>query len=237
MTRCNEKCLQADFGIKFHDPGLLRQALTHSSYVNERPGEAPESNERLEFLGDAVVGLAIAGELFRRFPDFDEGRLTELRAGLVRWDTMAQLAQGLRLDDYLYLGRGEEASGGRSNRRNLARALEAFVGALSLDQGYDAAQLWTLALFKELLDALPGEATRDYKSLLQETVQAAGRAPPVYRTIGSEGPDHSKDFLVEVEVEPGVTAQGRGSSKRMAQQDAARHALAALARKEKNDAG
>lgn len=231
-----ETDLQAALGVTFREPALLRLALTHRSYVHERPHEAPESNERLEFLGDALLGQVIAEALFRRFPECDEGRLTELRATLVRAETLAQLAKGLGLGDYLYLGHGEEASGGRLRTRNLARTLEAVVGAVYVDRGYLAAKRLALRLFRDLLQSLSPEGLRDYKSLLQEQVQAQGKGTPVYRTVSAEGPEHSKQFVVEVMVQGKVLGLGRGSSKRMAQREAARAALERLARQDGSDA-
>ncbi|MCH8189996.1 MAG: ribonuclease III [Chloroflexi bacterium] len=228
MTRLPEATLQDVLGIQFRDASLLRLALTHRSYLHERPDEAAESNERLEYLGDALLGLAIAEELYRRFPDSPEGRLTELRSRLVRAETLADLGHELKLGDYLYLGRGEEQSGGRSRGRTLARALEAVIGAVLIDQGHEAAKRWTLTLFQDRLMRLPDQEVRDYKSLLQEVVQAEGKGPPVYRTINAEGPDHDRDFTVEVLVGDGVLGRGRGRSKRIAQTEAARIALARL---------
>ncbi len=237
MARRAEKILEVHLGIEFRDAKLLRLALTHRSYLHERPEEAVESNERLEFLGDALLGLVIAEELYRRFPDFPEGRLTELRSVLVRAETLATVGDELRLGDYLYLGHGEEQSGGRSRGRTLARALEAVIGAVLIDQGHEAAKRWTLTLFSDLLDRLPDQPLRDYKSLLQEAVQAQGKSPPVYRTVGSEGPDHDKDFTVEVLVGDEGMGRGKGRSKRIAQQEAARRALERLASTEGDDAG
>jgi ribonuclease-3 len=222
--------------VAFRDPALLRLALTHRSYVHERHAEAPESNERLEFLGDALLGLVIAEALYRRHPHAPEGLLTEYRSQLVRAETLAETARGLGLGEHLCLGHGEEASGGRTRTRNLARALEAVIGAIFLDRGYLAAKRWTLRLFREPLASFEPERVRDAKSVLQETVQAQGRPAPLYRTLASEGPDHLKDFTVEVLVGERPLAQGRGSTKRQAQEAAARAALARLADRDGRDA-
>ena len=132
--------LQQTLGLSFNDLSLLGQALVHSSYINENPGFAPASNERLEFLGDAVLGLVVAEKLYQDFPQFSEGRMTKLRSALVRRDTLADIATSIRLGDYLYLGKGEEASGGRHKSANLAGALEAVIAAISLDQGIATAR-------------------------------------------------------------------------------------------------
>ena len=229
MSGQPERALEVALGVRFRDRLLLRLALTHSSFVHERPEEAPESNERLEFLGDAFLGLVIAEELYKRFPEHPEGRLTEMRSRLVRTETLAQLSAHLRIGDRLYLGHGEEQSGGRSRERNLARALEAVLGALLLDRGFARARKATLALFRDLLGPLPAEASRDYKSLLQEEVQALGKPSPSYQVVGQEGPDHTRRFTVEVVVEGASLAVGAGATKRRAEQEAAKAAYARLA--------
>lgn len=226
VTAVPELALRRELRVKFKDPRLLRLALTHRSYVHEQQEEGPETNERLEFLGDALLGLVIAQELYRRFPDADEGQLTSWRSALVRTESLAGMARQLRLGDYLHLGRGEEQSGGRDRDRNLARALEAIAGAVLEDQGLSAARRWTLCLFAPALDALGDASHKDYKSVLQEMTQAEGKGSPVYRTVSSMGPDHRKEFTVEVLVADAVVGRGHGLSKRMAQRDAARHALA-----------
>lgn len=187
--------------------------------------EAPESNERLEYLGDAFLGFVIGEDLFRRFPELPEGRLTALRSGLVRSETLAEVARDLGLGERVYLGRGEELSGGRKRERNLACLFEAVLGAILLDQGYVKARSWTRTLFAEKLGSLPPESIDDFKSLLQERVQAEGKPPPFYRTIKAEGPDHNRDFTVEVIVGDAAMGTGFGPSTRKAQQDAARDAM------------
>ena len=226
MSTTPEQALERLLRVKFKDQRLLRLALTHRSYVHEQQEHGPETNERLEFLGDAFLGLAIAQETYRRFPDADEGQLTSWRSALVRTESLAAMARELRLGEYLHLGRGEEQSGGRDRDRNLARALEAVVGAVLEDQGQSAARRWTLRLFSPALDALGDASHKDYKSVLQEMAQAAGKGSPVYRTVSSEGPDHRKEFAVEVLVMDTVVGRGHGLSKRTAQLEAARQALA-----------
>ena len=228
MPRSPEAILERRLGVEFKDRGLLKLALIHRSYVHEAPDDAPESNERLEYLGDAFLGFVVAEHLYGRFPDLPEGRLTALRSGLVRSATLAAVAAELDLGRRLYLGHGEETSGGRSRERNLARGFEAVLGAVLLDQGYAKAKRWTLKLFKGRLESLPPGLIDDYKSLLQERVQAEGSPPPVYRTVREEGPDHDRDFTVEVIVDGGVAGEGSGPSKQKAEREAARAALANL---------
>jgi ribonuclease III len=223
--------LQQALGVTFNDLSLLKQALVHRSYLNENPDFSLPSNERLEFLGDAFLGFVIAQKLYREFPDLSEGEMTKLRAALVRQRTLARLASSLGLGDYLYMGLGEEATGGRAKQSTLARALEAVVGAVVIDQGFAGAEGFVFRLFQGEIDrAMEEMATGDYKSRLQELVQARYRVPPLYRTIKEEGPDHDKEFTVEVIVNGSVIGTGRGKSKRMAEMDAARVALESFSR-------
>lgn len=218
--------LEEKLGVSFNDPSRLRQALTHSSYVNENPGSALDCNERLEFLGDAVLGLVISEKLYRDLPQADEGEMTRLRAALVKRDTLARLATAISLGDYLYLGRGEEASGGRSKKANLASALEALIAAVFLDQGPAATEGFILRLFKEeLARALSQGGIVSYKSQLQELLQARGQPPPVYHLMEASGPDHELRFSVEVRAGNTVLGQGTGKSKKLAEAAAARSAL------------
>lgn len=213
----------------FQNPSLLRQALTHTSYVNENRGAEIADNERLEYLGDAVLDFVVAEWLFREFPDMAEGDMTTLRARLVREDTLARLAQRIHLGDHLLLGKGEDESGGRSRPHNLCAAFEALVGAVYLDGGLESVH----AAFRPLLEselqrALQGRSTRDPKSLLQECTQARYRLTPVYETVSEEGPDHAKAFTVQVLINGQVLGIGSGSSKQAAAQQAASVALRRL---------
>ena len=217
---------QEILGVSFNDPSLLERALVHRSYINENPGFALVSNERLEFLGDAVLGLVVAERLYQDFPHFTEGEMTKLRAALVCQDTLARIARTVRLGDYLYLGKGEEASGGRRKPANLARTLEAVIGAIFLDQGSTAASDFILRLFsKELEEVVSQGVGVDYKSQLQELIQAGGQPAPVYHVIESAGPDHDKRFTVEVRTGDIVLGKGSGKSKKAAETEAARSAL------------
>ncbi len=223
--------LQASLSVSFNDPSVLQQALVHRSYLNENPGSNLSSNERLEFLGDAVLGFVVASELFSRFPGLSEGELTKLRSALVRGETLSRIALQLNLGSYLYLGRGEEESGGRYRPRNLSCALEAVIGAVFVDQGLDVARSLILRLLRGKLERITEDKSiSDYKSRLQLIIQADHRVTPVYRTVAEFGPDHAKVFTVEVLVGGLVIGRGRGRSKRAAEMDAARNALESLTR-------
>lgn len=221
--------LQQTLGVSFNDPSLLEQALVHSSYINENPGLAPVSNERLEFLGDAVLGLVVAEKLYQDFPHFTEGEMTRLRAALVRRDTLARMARAIKLGDYLYLGKGEEASGGRRKPANLAGALEAVIAAIFLDQGSTTTRDFIVRLSnEELLKVASQGAGVDYKSQLQELIQAREQETPTYRIVEAVGPDHDKRFTVEVRAGDSVLGRGSGKGKKVAETEAARAALEQL---------
>lgn len=215
--------------MKFKNSALLRQALIHSSYVNENPELAPQSNERLEFLGDAVLGLIVADELFAAHPEQDEGTLTELRSHLVRRDTLAKAARRLKLGEELLLGKGEEAGGGRGRPTNLAHAYEALVGAIFLDGGFTSARRFVRRSLSPEFELGGDQAVPlDPKSQLQEITQALYQSTPRYRLVGTEGPDHARRFTVEVLIDDRVLGTGDGRSKQEAEKEAARTALARL---------
>jgi len=217
--------LQNTLGVSFKDPSLLEQAMVHSSYINERPGIAT-SNERLEFLGDAVLGFIIAEELYQRLPQSSEGEMTELRSSLVRGDALSRMAKAISLGNYLYLGKGEEVSGGRRKSANLAGALEALIAAIFLDQGSSVARAFILRLVdKELKKALSHGIEPDYKSQLQELIQAKHQQTPTYQVIKAMGPDHDRRFTVEVKLGDTVLGSGSGKSKKSAEAEAAHSAL------------
>ncbi len=220
--------LQKDLGISFNDLSLLQQAFVHRSYLNENPDFALESNERLEFLGDAFLGFVIAENLYREFATLREGEMTKFRAALVRQDSLARLASSLRLGDYLYLGQGEEKGGGRKRARNLACTLEALIGALLIDQGVAATKDFILRLFSQSFQQATEEELTDYKSRLQELVQAKSQERPLYRLVKTEGPDHDRRFWVEVVAGGEVLGRGCGKSKQLAEKEAARQALEKL---------
>lgn len=221
--------LQERLSVWFRDLSLLQRALTHRSFLNEHPEHSLEDNERLEFLGDAVLDFVAGAWLYTRFPEMDEGRLTRLRAGLVRTETLAAFARQFRLGDALLLGKGEDDSGGRQRQKNLCGAFEALIGALYLDQGMEAVQAFVEPLLEPALtDMLNRAADKDPKSLLQEWSQAALGETPFYRTVSSHGPDHAKQFTVEVLIGTTVCGRGTGPSKQVAAQAAAQNALAAI---------
>jgi ribonuclease-3 len=221
--------LQQKLGVSFKDTSLLDQALIHSSYINENPDVAPISNERLEFLGDAVLGLVIAEKLYQDFPESDEGQMTRLRAALVRRETLAQIAGEFDLGNYLLLGKGEEAGGGRTKPVNLAGALESLFASIYLDQGLDVTRAIILKLFStEIIRQAHQISEIDYKSKLQEIIQAQRQQTPSYHTVEAVGPDHARQFTVEVKVGDTVLGQGVGKSKKSAEMEAARSALEAF---------
>ncbi len=221
--------LQQILGIRFKEPSLLEQALIHSSYVNENPGAALISNERLEFLGDAVLGMIVAQKLYQDSPNSAEGELTKLRSALVRRSALASLARDIGLSDYLYLGKGEEASGGRHKPTNLAGAMEAVIAAIFLDQGWNATRDFILSLFDTELKRLARQgAGIDYKSQLQHLIQSRQQETPVYHIIDTTGPDHDRRFTAEVRVGNTVLARGYGKSKKLAEAEAACSALEKL---------
>lgn len=222
--------LQQTLCIFFNDPSRLEQALVHSSYINENLGFVPASNERLEFLGDAVLGLVVAEKLYQDFSYSTEGEMTRLRADLVRRDTLARVARTIKLGDYLYLGKGEEASGGRRKPANLAGALEAMIAAIFLDQGLTTTREVILRLFNGELQKVASQGGGvDYKSQLQELIQDREQQTPAYQLVEAMGPDHDRRFTVEVRAGGTVLGRGSGKSKKMAETEAARAALEQLA--------
>jgi ribonuclease III len=223
MTDALRAALEAGLGYRFVREEHLRIALTHRSVGD------PAHNETLEFLGDAVLALAVADLLMRAFPSAREGDLSKMRAALVNADSLAQKARAIDLGRWLTIGRGEERSGGREKAKILASAYEALLGAVYLDGGYEAARRVIEAqLAGDLLGtaALPGE--RDYKTRLQELTQRLYREMPVYTLVDERGPDHEKEFVVELAIGGVVRGRGGGRSKKLAEQAAAMAALAAL---------
>ena len=224
------RTLQERLGLSFADPQLLRQAFVHRSYVNEKNRPGLESNERLEFLGDAVVGFVVADHLYHTYPELSEGQLTTLRAALVRRETLAQAARRLKLGSCLVLGKGVAATGARQRPVLLAAAFEALAAAVAIDRGIEAAHRFVVAALEpELSKITVADAAKDAKSRLQERVQARWHVTPDYRTVAAEGPDHAKRFAVEVMVASEVIGQGAAETKRQAQQAAAESGLRRLA--------
>jgi ribonuclease III len=215
---------------EFKDSLLLKTALTHRSSLNEGISPASESNERLEFLGDAILELATTEFLFEKFPSEPEGVLTAYRSSLVKTTTLAEVAQELNLGQKLYMSKGEEATGGRNNPGLLADTTEAIIGAIYLDQGYEATKKFLKEnLFNKFDQIKEQKLYQDSKSLLQEIVQSKGFEAPVYKVTKEDGPDHDKKFTIEVLVNSKPTGTGVGKSKQLAQQAAAQEALDKLA--------
>lgn len=217
---------QQNIGVAFNDLELLRQAFTHRSYLNEHRGEVQGHNERLEFLGDAVLELIATHFLYEQFPDKPEGDLTAYRAALVNAITCAEVATALEMNDYLLLSRGEAKDTGRARGVLLANAFEALVGAIYLDQGYDAAKKFIEAhLFPKIDEIIKKRLWQDAKSSLQEKAQEKEGVTPHYTVLSEAGPDHDKHFTVGVYLRDVLLAQGDGKSKQEAEQTAARAAL------------
>ena len=225
----NLEDLEKKLGLSFTDKSLLTLAFIHSSYINENPGALPEPNERLEYLGDALLDLAVAEDLYKRYPERQEGELTTLRSAIVRGDTLARVAERLDLGRHLVMGAGEKSSGGAGRRTNLAAVFEALVGALFLDQGFGPARDFSLrVLDEEISNAEIQAVSKNAKSALQELVQGRGEAPPTYNIIGIAGEDHDRTFTAEVLIGREVVGRGVGSRKANAEQAAAVNALQKL---------
>ena len=222
--------LERRVGYTFRDPGLLEHALTHTSRANEDVSGGVIDNESLEFLGDAVLGFAIADLLFRRFPSRDEGWKSKMKATLVSTASLARLAERLDLGEHLLLGRGEEKTGGRRKQALLADGYEALIAAIYLDGGVDPVAAFIARQFEDLINEArtPAAAFHDYKSALQERVQSAGGPPPEYAVISETGPDHNKVFQVQVRVGGAALAEAAGRSKKEAEQEAAKKAIVKL---------
>ena len=216
--------LQARLGYTFNAPILLRQAMTHASYVHEEGLTAGESNERLEFLGDAVLEVCVSDLLYRRYPALTEGKLTQRRAGLVCEPTLAGLAREIEVGDALLMGVGADQSGGREQDSILSDAMEALIGAIYLDGGFEAAQAMVNRVMTPLADKISAPP-RDYKSTLQEVLQKNSKETAVYDIIDQQGPSHNKEFTATVSHQGKVLGTGRGHSKKDAEQKAAHVAL------------
>ncbi|MGH9142589.1 MAG: ribonuclease III [Vicinamibacterales bacterium] len=222
--------LQRAIGYRFRDRGLLEHAMTHTSRANEDVSGGVTDNESMEFLGDALLGFIVADMLFRDFPRFDEGQKSKTKAAVVSTAALAKQAERLRLGDHLLLGRGEEKTGGRHKQALLADTYEALLAAIYLDGGIEHARAFVVREFAPLLDQVrrDGVTGQDYKSALQELLQARNLPLPDYRLVGTTGPDHRKLFEIEVSVRGEALALATGGSKKEAEQEAARTALAKL---------
>lgn len=221
MSKIQE--LEQKIGYQFHQTGLLRQALTHSSYANEKRMKKHSDNERLEFLGDAVLELASSEYIFKHYKNMPEGEMTKFRASIVCEPTLALCTKELELGKYLYLGKGEDLTGGRNRKSILSDALEAIIGAIYLDGGFEAAKGFVQRFI--LTDIEHKKLFHDSKTILQEIVQGNYKEELHYILIGEEGPDHDKKFMVQAMIGDRVIGHGTGHTKKAAEQEAAYEAL------------
>jgi ribonuclease-3 len=217
--------LEGKLGYVFRDASLCESALTHKSWMNETQEASRTDNERLEFLGDAVLSLVTSDLLMRRFPEQPEGDLSKARAAIVNESGLARVAEMLLLGQWIFLGRGEEQAGGRQKRSLLANAFEALMGAVYLDGGFASAFAVTERLFSPIIAELPSAASKDYKSRLQELSQARLQMAPLYTVLSEQGPDHAKTFEVAISIGEKEYGRAFGRSKKEAQQNAAERAL------------
>lgn len=224
MSEQNLMELQIKLNYRFNDPDLLKKSLTHSSYANENPELGMQSNERLEFLGDSLLGMTVALLIYEKKPELSEGQMTKLRSELVCEKSLAGLAQKLDIGLYLLLGRGEENTGGRSRPSILSDAFESVLAAMYIDGGYLAIEQFVSGIFKPLIEN-PVQMNSDYKTMLQEMVQVKSGQSLVYEKTDEYGPDHDKTFIVEVRLNGKTIGTGKGKSKKSAEQEAARIAV------------
>jgi ribonuclease-3 len=221
--------LEKSIFYKFKKEDFLKEALTHRSYLNENPSWRFSHNERLEFLGDAVLELIVTEILFAKYPNYDEGRLTSFRAALVNYQMLAEISKNMNLEDFLLLSKGESKDTGRARDVILANAIEALIGAIYLDGGYEKVKSFVEKFVMiELEEVVTKELYRDAKSLLQEKTQASLKITPIYKVLSEEGPDHKKTFNVGVYLENKLIAMGQGPSKQDAEVEAAKKALQEL---------
>lgn len=223
----DEKELLEKIGYEFKDESLLKNALTHSSYSSEHRMDYALNNERLEFIGDAYVDAAVGAELFMIMKNAPEGVLSKNRADVVREESLADAARGIDLGEYIYMGKGEEATGGRSKDSILADTFEALIGAIIIDGGYEAGKNVILSLLENKIKlAVEGKLRQDYKTMLQEKLQEKDHEVKIkYNTVSESGPDHNKTFTVEVNISGITLGSGSGKSKSKAEQEAAKDAL------------
>lgn len=222
--------LEQTIGVSFTNKSLLRQAFIHRSFLNEDK-TAKESNERLEFLGDAILSFCTSQFLYKTYPNYPEGTLTNIRSSLVKTTSLSEAAKTLHLGELLLLSHGEEDSGGRNNSSLLADCFEALLGAMYLDQGIDVVRSFLEAhLFSNAQTIIDQKSYIDYKSLLQEIIQEQSRISPTYRVTKSEGPDHAKTFWIDAVIGEKILGNGEGKSKQEAEQHAASNALEKMGR-------
>lgn len=217
--------LTDSFGLTIKNMHLIQNAFVHRSHLNESK-DYQESNERLEYLGDAVLELATSYFLYTTYPDYQEGMLTNLRAALVRTESLADVAESLEFPKLLLMSKGEEATGGRSNRSILADTFEAFLGAIYLDQGYETCvKILATHLFIRAEGVIKAQTYKDNKSLLQEIAQSRYKATPLYNLLSASGPDHDKEFVTQVVIADTIYGEGHGKSKQASQEEAAKNTL------------
>ncbi len=220
------KQFQEIIGYRFTDEKKLKTALTHSSFANENKAANVKYNERLEFLGDSVLGLVVSRYIFENFPRLPEGKLTKMRAAVVCERSLWECAVNIDLGNYLILGRGEENMGGRTRMSILADAFEALIAAIYLDSSFETAREWVLGqLYETIMDASRGKMFKDYKTEFQEVVQQNGDVDISYQVVSESGPDHNKSFVVDVYLNGVLMGSGEGTSKKKAEQMAAQNAL------------
>lgn len=221
--------LESKLNIKFSNKKLLRRALTHKSFANENTNLKIKDNERLEFLGDSVLSLSISTYIFNKYDDYKEGKLAKIRSVIVSAPVLAEKALELNLGKFLLLGKGEELSGGRNRDSILADTMEAILGAIYLDKGFDFAFEFIISNFKSFIFEVDnGNYIQDYKTMLQEVIQKNSKEGPEYVVVKEKGPDHNKEFYVTVNFEDRELGFGKGKSKKEAEQEAAKHALKQL---------
>lgn len=224
--------IESAIGITFKNKALLNQAFVHSSFLNENPDSGLHDNQRMEFLGDSLLNFIVAEKLFTEFPDLPEGKLTEIRVSMVRQEKLAEKAAALKLGEAMRLGKGEDQSGGRNKRNNLADTFEALIAAIYLDQGIEATRDFILKHFaSDIADIKSGHLALNFKAMLQEWSQAEFKLLPGYEVLEAKGPDHDRIFYVSVAVGEVVLAIGSGKSKKLAESEAARLALTKLSKR------
>ncbi len=223
------KIFEKSIGYGFRNKLLLNQALTHKSYANEKNMERSSDNERLEFLGDSVLGVIISHTLYNEYPGEDEGILTRYKSQLVSGETLARIAKEMGMGEYVLLGKGEEASGGRKHISNLMCALEAIIGAIFLDGGLKASHGFITRVFRSEIQLVKeGKGSKDYKSIFQQIVLRKFKTTPSYKILSEIGPDHKKHFIVEAVVTGKRYGIGSGPNKKSAEQSSAKEAISAL---------
>ena len=227
------KHIQEMIGYEFKNQGLLKQAFTHSSYANEHRNHEIQDNERLEFLGDAILDLIVSEYLFNKYPDMPEGDLSKIRASIVCEPSLAKVSKEMNIGEYILLGKGEEMTGGRTRSSILADAFEAITGAVFQDGGFEGVKQFIYrTIVEQVKNMAIEELYTDYKTLLQENIQKESTEPICYEVVGEEGPDHDKYFYVAVSHGETVLGKGVGKSKKEAEQNAAKIALTDLRNKE-----